>query len=128
MTSASLREICDHRIEKPRVWVPSTESVHSTRLRKLPVCANRRASLIEKPSFSIHFPQADVECRMADITLPQVAADALIAMEKFRTDARLWNWPNPGERLAIPLTSADKRESFILDITRARDQSHEGHV
>jgi hypothetical protein len=57
---------------------------------------------------------------MADITLPQVEADALIAMEKFRTDARLWNWPNPGERLPIPLTSADKRESFILDITRAR--------
>jgi hypothetical protein len=57
---------------------------------------------------------------MADVNLLQAEADALIAMEKFRTDTKLWNWPNPSERVTIPLMSADKRESFILDITRAR--------
>jgi hypothetical protein len=51
---------------------------------------------------------------MADINLPQAEADALIAMEKFRTDTTLWNWPNPGERLAIPLMSADREEDMTF--------------
>jgi hypothetical protein len=57
---------------------------------------------------------------MTDINLAQADADALIQMEKFRTDNRLWTFPYAGEKLAIPLTSADKRENFVLDITRGR--------
>jgi hypothetical protein len=57
---------------------------------------------------------------MADITLTQDEADALIAMEKTRVDDKEWFFPSPGERCAIPLTSIDKRESFMLDVTRAQ--------
>lgn len=57
---------------------------------------------------------------MADIDIPQAEADALIAMEKHRVDDREWLFANPGERLAIPLTSSDKREQFMLDVTRAQ--------
>ena len=57
---------------------------------------------------------------MADIDLTQEQADGLITMEKHReSDSRL-DFPGPGERLAIPLTSPDKRESFTLDVSRAR--------
>lgn len=54
---------------------------------------------------------------MADINLTQDEADLFIAMEKYRMDDKQWVFA-PGERLAIPLTSVDKRENFILDMTR----------
>jgi len=57
---------------------------------------------------------------MAEINLTQSEADALIAMEKHRVDDTQWEFPVPGARIEIPLTSADKRESFLLDVTRAR--------
>ena len=57
---------------------------------------------------------------MADINLTQAEADALIAMEKQRVDDFQWKFPSPGSRLAIPLTSIDKRENFMLDITRSQ--------
>ena len=57
---------------------------------------------------------------MTDINLTQFEADALIAMEKQRVDDRQWDFPVPGDRIAIPLTSADKRENFVLDVTRAQ--------
>jgi hypothetical protein len=57
---------------------------------------------------------------MAEIDLTQIDADALIAMEKHRTDDKEWKFPGPGQRLAIPLTSPDKRENFMLDITRSQ--------
>jgi hypothetical protein len=57
---------------------------------------------------------------MADINLTQEEADRLIAMEKRSVDSKEWPFPNPGESVAIPLTSLDKRESFNLDLTRAR--------
>ncbi len=57
---------------------------------------------------------------MAEFSLTQIEADALIQMDKFRTDGAAWNFPYAGEKLAIPLTSADKRENFILDINRGR--------
>lgn len=41
-------------------------------------------------------------------------------MEKYSVDAREWSFPSPGGRIAIPLTSIDRRESFTLDITRAQ--------
>jgi hypothetical protein len=57
---------------------------------------------------------------MADIDLTQAEADQLIAMEKHREDDRLFNFPDPGERIAIPLVSPDKRENFMLDVTRSQ--------
>src|ERR1700694_3558241 len=57
---------------------------------------------------------------MADIDLTQDEADALIAMEKHREDNKQLEFPGPGERLAIPLISPDKRELFMLDVTRAQ--------
>ena len=57
---------------------------------------------------------------MADINLTQDEADKLIAMEKRAVDEKQWLFPVPGERVAIPLTSLDKRESFMLDVTRSQ--------
>jgi len=57
---------------------------------------------------------------MADIDIPQSEADALIAMEKHRVDDREWLFSAPGERMTVPLASADKREQFMLDITRSQ--------
>jgi hypothetical protein len=57
---------------------------------------------------------------MADINLTQDEADKLMAMEKRAADETEWFFPDPGGRLAIPLTSLDKRESFMLDVTRAQ--------
>ena len=47
-------------------------------------------------------------------------ADALIALEKHRVDEREWLFSAPGERMSVPLTSADKREHFMLDVSRSR--------
>jgi hypothetical protein len=52
------------------------------------------------------------------IDLSQADADALIAMPKRTADDRQYDFPGPGERLVLPLTSLDKREDFLLDITR----------
>lgn len=57
---------------------------------------------------------------MAEIDITQAEAEALIAMEKYRVDDREWLFTAPGERMAVPLASADKREQFILDITRSQ--------
>jgi hypothetical protein len=57
---------------------------------------------------------------MADIDIPQAEADALIAMEKHRVDDRAWMFSGPGDRLAVPLISPDKREHFMLDVSRAQ--------
>ena len=54
---------------------------------------------------------------MADLDLTQDEAEALIAMEKQRVDDRTWLFA-ARERCAIPLTSVDKRENFILDLNR----------
>lgn len=56
---------------------------------------------------------------MAEIVLAQAEADALIAMEKFRTDTIPRTYPRVGEQMSVELTSADRRESFMLDITRS---------
>jgi hypothetical protein len=55
---------------------------------------------------------------MADLDLTQAEADALIEMEKHSAEAGLLNFPAPGGRLVIPLVSADKREHFLLNVTR----------
>ena len=58
--------------------------------------------------------------RMADIDITQAEADALIAMEKRCAEDREWLFPAPGDRLAVALTSIDKRENVMLDVTRAQ--------
>jgi len=57
---------------------------------------------------------------MADIEITQAEADALVQMEKRCSEETEWLFPVPGQRLAIPLTSVDKRENFMLDVTRAQ--------
>jgi len=57
---------------------------------------------------------------MADSDLSQSEADALIAMEKIRYNDNEHIYPLPSEKLTIPLSSRDRRENFLLDITRGR--------
>src|SRR5262245_24084854 len=57
---------------------------------------------------------------MAEIEITQADAEALIAMEKICAEDRDWTFPGPGERVAVPLVSRDKRETFMLDVTRAQ--------
>jgi hypothetical protein len=40
-------------------------------------------------------------------------------MEKRRVEDKVWMFPPTGERLALALLSPDRRESFVLDVTRA---------
>ena len=55
---------------------------------------------------------------MAEINLTQEEADKLMAMEKRAVDEKEWLFPAPGDRFAVPLTSLDRRENFVLDVTR----------
>ena len=57
---------------------------------------------------------------MAEINLTQSEADALIAMEKIKLDDSRWDYPGLGGSLRIPLISKDKRENFMLDISRGK--------
>jgi MoaA/NifB/PqqE/SkfB family radical SAM enzyme len=54
------------------------------------------------------------------VNLPQPEADALIAVAKRRADDGERKFPPPGDRLVVPLVSIDKREDFLLDITRSQ--------
>jgi hypothetical protein len=57
---------------------------------------------------------------MADMNLTQVEADALIAMEKHRVNEERSDFPMGAQSLALPLQSPDKREQFLLDLSRGR--------
>ncbi len=57
---------------------------------------------------------------MADLNLTQAEADALIAMEKRRANEDQHLFPNAGQSLTVPLESPDKREAFLLDLSRGR--------
>ena len=57
---------------------------------------------------------------MAQSDLTQAEADALIALEKHRTNEQNWNFPMGGESISVPLQSADTREQFLLDMSRGR--------
>lgn len=57
---------------------------------------------------------------MADLNLTQAEADALIAMVKHRADERMWEYPDLGGGVSIPLVSVDGREQFVLDVRRGR--------
>jgi hypothetical protein len=57
---------------------------------------------------------------MPDLILTQADADALIAMEKQRVDDNPWDYPGLGGSICVPLISLDRRESFLLDVSRGR--------
>lgn len=57
---------------------------------------------------------------MADMNLTQAEADALIAMEKHRSTGDRSGFPMGGQSLVLPLQSVDKREHFMLDLSRGR--------
>ncbi len=58
---------------------------------------------------------------MADINLTQPEADTLISMEKHRASEEHADFPMGGESVVLPLQSIDRREQFLLDLSR-------GHV
>lgn len=57
---------------------------------------------------------------MTDINLTQAEADALIAMEKHRANDERSDFPMGGQSVVLPLQSADRREQFLLDLSRGR--------
>jgi hypothetical protein len=57
---------------------------------------------------------------MPDVNLTQAEADALIAMEKHRANEDRHDFPTGGGSLVLLLHSPDKREQFLLDISRGR--------
>ena len=54
------------------------------------------------------------------IELLQKDADFLLSLEKHRASDEKYDYPGPGSQLRIPLLSADRRESFSLDILRSQ--------
>lgn len=57
---------------------------------------------------------------MADMDLTQAEADALIALEKRRSDENRYDFPMGGQSVSVPLESVDGREQFLLDLSRGR--------
>ncbi len=57
---------------------------------------------------------------MADSDLAQTEANYLIALDKYAKDQKAWRYPSSGGKLSIPLRSQDWRETFLLDLRRAR--------
>jgi hypothetical protein len=57
---------------------------------------------------------------MAEINLTQEEANVLIAMEKHRANEDHSDFPMRGQSLTRPLQSTDKREQFLLDLSRGR--------
>jgi len=58
---------------------------------------------------------------MTDINLTQAEGDALIAMEKRRVNDDQHDFPSfGGGSLVIPLQSTNRREQFLLDISRGK--------
>lgn len=57
---------------------------------------------------------------MSNADLSQFEADTLLQMEKHRVDDQHYAFPFGGDSLTIDLQSPDKREQFILDVSRGR--------
>lgn len=57
---------------------------------------------------------------MTEINLTQAEADALIDMEKHRMNDDPYDFPMGGQSLVLPMQSSDKREHFLLDLSRGR--------
>jgi hypothetical protein len=67
-----------------------------------------------------------VELIMPEITLTQGEADALIAIEKHRANDETHDYPGMGGSICLPLISGDKREDFLLDVSRGRIDLRKG--
>ncbi|MCH7679747.1 hypothetical protein IID10_10350, partial [candidate division KSB1 bacterium] len=63
---------------------------------------------------------------MANFDILQSEADALIAMEKIKVNDDVHEYPDLGGSLRIPLTSEDRREEFMVDITRGKIEMAKG--
>ena len=57
---------------------------------------------------------------MAETNITQDEADALLAMEKHRVNDDTIDFPSDGESAVLPLQSVDRREQFLLDLSRGR--------
>lgn len=57
---------------------------------------------------------------MAEDSLSQNDADALLRMEKVPVSRDAYHFPDLGGRIEVPLMSRDERELFSLDINRKR--------
>jgi hypothetical protein len=56
---------------------------------------------------------------MHEINLPQEEADYLFQIEKIKIDDKQWDLPDDfNSRATVPLISTNKKERFLLDITR----------
>ncbi len=63
---------------------------------------------------------------MSGSDLTQAEADALIAMEKHCIENQTYEYPGLGGSIWVPLVSPDKRENFLLDISRGRIDLRKG--
>jgi hypothetical protein len=57
---------------------------------------------------------------MPKIELSQAEADRLIGLEKHYLHSEPVSFPNLGEKVCLELESNDRKEFFLLDITRGR--------
>ncbi len=57
---------------------------------------------------------------MGEINLTQAEADLLLQMEKIKVNDEEHSLPDLGGSISIPLISLDKKEHFLLDISRGR--------
>jgi len=57
---------------------------------------------------------------MPDTDISQTEADLLLALEKHRIDETEHDYPGTGGSIRVPLISADRRENFVLDVTRSQ--------
>lgn len=57
---------------------------------------------------------------MADINLTQSEADFLLKIEKYSVNEGNLDLPDLGGSVSVPLISHDKKENFILDISKGR--------
>ena len=57
---------------------------------------------------------------MGEINLTQAEADALLQMEKHTVHSDQYSFPTGGESLILSLQSSDRREAFLLDLSRGR--------
>jgi hypothetical protein len=55
---------------------------------------------------------------MTEINLTQIEADFLLDLEKMKVNNNVWDFPTMGMKVEIPLTSLNKKENFLLDISR----------
>lgn len=63
---------------------------------------------------------------MPEVIIPQAEADALLELEKHRVDDTTHLFPIPGSRLRVELESPDKRETFLLDVSRSQVELTKG--